>query len=146
MKVMENPFNPGEEVVVAEALRPDVGVFHALKADRSGNTIVQAHRDDGLVAQASRRAIVIAEEVVDHPLTAEDALGATFIPATHIDVVAHVPHGAHPGGCPGRYPTDEAHMREYVEAARNDESFQEYLDRYIYSVPDHQAYLAKVGL
>lgn len=146
MKVIHNPFNPTEEVVVAEAIRPEVGVFHALKADRFGNCVVPARREDGLVAQACRLTVFTAEELVEDPLGPGDAPGATFIPATHVDAVVHAPYGAHPGGYGAVYPTDDLHMQEYVQAANNDESFQEYLDRYVYGLPDHEAYLARVGL
>jgi hypothetical protein len=41
---------------------------------------------------------------------------------------------------------DDAHVHEYIEAARDDESFAKWLDRYVYGVSDHAAYLERVGL
>ena len=148
MKVTEHPFNSGEEVVVAEAIRPDVGIAHALKADKFGNVIVPKRSEYALVAQASHRAVAMTEEIVDGELTMEQALeiGGTLVPAIHIDAVVLAPHGAHPGGCSNNYPTDDVHMREYIESSKNDEAFAEYLDKYIYSLPDHEAYLTKIGL
>jgi hypothetical protein len=40
---------------------------------------------------------------------------------------------------------DEDQIREWVEASKNPETTQSYLDKYIYSVKDHREYLGKVG-
>ena len=79
--VRENPFNPGEQIVLAQAIRPDVAVFHALKADRWGNAIIPGHRDDLMMARAARRVVVTAEEIVEDELQSGEAGGDTFLPA-----------------------------------------------------------------
>ena len=122
--VQENPFNPGEHVVVAQPIRPDVAVFHALKADRWGNVITPGHRDDLMMARAARRVIVTAEEIVDGELTRHEVGDDTFLPAIDVDVVAHVPLGAHPCGFGGLYDRDDAHCQEYLEAAKSPDCFQ----------------------
>jgi len=94
--VTENPFNPGEKVVVAQPIRPDVAVFHALKADCWGNAITPGLRDDLMMARAAKRVIVTAEEVADRKLTPHDAVDGTFLPAIDVDGVVHLPFGAHP--------------------------------------------------
>jgi glutaconate CoA-transferase subunit A len=94
--VRDNPFNSGEQVVLACPIRPDVAVFHALQADRWGNAITPGKRDDLMLARAARVAVVTTEEVVDQMLTVVDAGHNTFLPAIDVDVVAHVPFGAHP--------------------------------------------------
>ena len=63
--VQDNPFNPGEPVVVAQSIRPEVAVFHAIKADRWGNAITPGHRDDLMMARAARCVVVTAEEIVE---------------------------------------------------------------------------------
>lgn len=142
--VRENPFNPGEPVVMAQSIRPDVAVFHAIKADRWGNAVTPGHRDDLMMARAARRVIVTAEEIVDEPLTRQDSGDNTFLPAIDVDVVAHVPLGAHPCGFGQLYDTDELHCREYLEAAKSPVSFQKYLERYVCDVPSHEEYLQYV--
>jgi glutaconate CoA-transferase subunit A len=142
--VQDNPFNPGEPVVVAQAIRPDVAVFHALKANRSGNAITPGHRDDLLMARAARRVVVTAEEIVEETLTSRDAEDGTFLPAIDIDIVAHVPLGAHPCGFGALYEPDEDHWREYLEAAKNAGTFRAYLEHYVYGVRSHEEYLARV--
>lgn len=141
--VRENPFNPDEQIVLAQGIRPDVAVFHALKADRQGNAITPGHRDDLMLARAARRVVVTAEEVVEKELISRDAGDDTFLPAIDVDVVAHAPLGAHPCGFGTIYEHDDAHIREYLEAAKSPATFQAYLDRYVYSVQTHQEYLER---
>jgi len=142
--VQDNPFNPGEPVVVAQAIRPDVAVFHALKSDRSGNAITPGHRDDLMLARAARKVIVTTEEVVEQELTRRDAPEDTFLPAIDVDFVVHAPLGAHPCGFGALYDRDESHWREYLEAAKNETTFQEYLQHYVYGVRGQGEYLERV--
>ncbi len=146
LKVEANPFNPGEEVAVAEPIRPDVAVFHALKADRRGNAVTPGLRDDPTMARASRRVIVTVEEIVDGEVSPRDALGNTFLAALDVDAVVHAPRGAHPCGCGNSYPVDDRHVKEYLEAAKSEEAFRAYLEKYVFSVSSHQEYLRKAGL
>jgi glutaconate CoA-transferase subunit A len=138
LRVEPNPFNPGEEVAVAEPIRPEVAMFHALKADRWGNAVTPGLRDDLTMARASRRVVVTAEEIVDGKLSPGDALANTFLPALDVDAVVLAPFGAHP--------CDDRHVKEYLEAAKSEETFRAYLEKYVFSVSGHQEYLRKVGL
>jgi hypothetical protein len=142
--VRENPFNPGEPIVLAQAIRPDVAVFHALKADRWGNAVTPGHRDDLMMARAARRVVVTAEEIVEGELRRQEAGDDTFLPAIDVDLVAHAPLGAHPCGFGALYERDEAHWREYLEAAKEGERFQRYLQRYVYEAGSHEEYLERV--
>jgi len=139
--VQDNPFNPGEPVVVAQAIRPHVAVFHALKADRSGNAITPGHRDDLMMARAARRVVVTTEELVEGELTQRDAGENSFLPAIDVDVVAHAPLGAHPCGFGSLYDRDDHHWQAYLEAAKTDATFRTYLERYVYGVRSHEEYL-----
>jgi glutaconate CoA-transferase subunit A len=146
LKVEENPFHPGEQVVVARPLRPDVGLFHALKADRRGNCITAGLRDDWMMARAARKVVVTAEEIVDHDLTPQDSANNTFLPAIDVDVVVKVPYGAHPSGCGPLYRVDDAHMKEYLAAAKEERTFREYLEKYVFAPDGHGEYLKRAGL
>jgi glutaconate CoA-transferase, subunit A len=146
--VQANPFNPGEPVVVAQAIRPDVAVFHALRADRWGNAITPGPRDDVMMARAARCVIVTAETVVDTPLTPGDAVQDTFLdtflPAIDVDVVVEARLGAHPCGLGRVYDHDADHCQAYLVAAKQEEHFQAYLERYVFSVSSHAEYLTRV--
>jgi glutaconate CoA-transferase subunit A len=141
MVIAVDPFDATRKTVVAKALRPDVAVFHAQKADRHGNVSCGYDAEVVILAEASRHVIVTAETIVER-LNEKDATG-TFIPAIHVDTVVHAPFGAHPSGCTGLYGPDKAHMAQYVAASRDDASFAEYLRTYVLEVKDHDEYVAR---
>ncbi len=139
--VISSPFERAEQVAVAQPIRPDISVFHALQADPFGNAITPGPREDLMLARASRRVIVTAEEIVPGPLSLQDAPGNTFLPAIDVDAVAYAPYGAHPGGCGDLYPVDGNHLREYLEAAKDEKGFQQYIHRYVRNPSSHREYL-----
>jgi hypothetical protein len=143
--VRENPFNHGEQVVMAQPIRPDVAVFHAIKADRWGNAVTPGRRDDLMMARSARRVVVTAEEIADDELSLRDAVDGTFLPAIDVDIVTPAPLGAHPCGFGALYECDDAHVRAYLEAAKDPETFRAYLEQYVYGVRDQQEYLERVG-
>ena len=139
MRMAPDPFGGGFETIVVQALRPDVALFHGLRADRAGNVHFGYPSDNTLIAEASRRVIVTVEEVVD-ALSGEDLAGG-FLPGILVDAVVPARHGAHPAACPGAYPVDDAHMIQYAESATSDEAFADYLRRTVFETADHQEYL-----
>lgn len=141
MVLAPDPFGEGQVTVVAKAMRPDVAVFHADKADRYGNVSCGYDVEAVILAEASKHVVVTAEEIVDR-LTESDAAG-TFIPSIFVDAVAHAPHGAHPGGFTGRYAPDAEAMRRYVAAARDDASFAAYLEEHVFGPGSHEEYVER---
>lgn len=141
MVIAVDPFDGTTKSVVAKAMRPDVAVFHAQKADRRGNVSCGYDVEAVILAEASRHVIVTAETIVEH-LTEKEAKG-TFIPGLHVDAVVHARFGAHPAGCDGLYGPDKVHMAEYVAASSADASFAEYLSTYVFGVKDHEEYVAR---
>ncbi len=146
LKVVPNPFHPGEKVVVVPPIRPDVAVFHALRADRWGNAITPGLRDDLMMARAASRVLITAEEIAEKELKKGDGVEDTFLPAIDVDAVVPLPRGAHPCACGTLYPWDEDHLRKYMDAAQDEAKFKNYLDEYVMSVRDHQEYLRRVGI
>ncbi len=146
LKVIPDPFLPEEKVVVVPPLRPDVAVFHALKADRWGNAITPGLRDDLMMARAATRVVITAEEITEKELKKSDSVEDTFLPAIDVDAVVPLPQGAHPCACGTLYKLDEAHLRKYMDAAQDEEKFKNYLQEYVMSVRDHPEYLQRVGI
>jgi glutaconate CoA-transferase, subunit A len=144
-RVLANPYDPREDIALVPAIAPDVAVFHGIRGDRHGNVITSGVLDAKLIAQASRRAVATVEEIADGDLTREPHTGV-LVPGIHVSAVVHAPRGAHPTAFEGRYPVDAEHVHEYVKAAASDADFAAWLDRYVYGVPDHAAYLERVGL
>ncbi len=143
-KEIPNPYDPRERIAIVPALAPDVAVFHGWQADRAGNVIASPAADARLIAQAARRVVATVEEIVDVDL-ARTPHAETLVPAIHLSAVVHVPRGAHPTACRGRYADDREHIRTYIEAARSDETFAAYLDHFVLRTRDHAEYLERVG-
>ncbi len=141
--VIENPYGEGK-IALVPALIVDLGVIHVHRADKYGNCQI-----DGIagfareMARASRRLIVSAEEIVDteeirrHP-------DRTAIPYFLVDAVVHAPFGSHPGEMAGAYERDEPHIKGYYADAKDPDRALAYMEDWIYSVADHDAYLDKV--
>ncbi|HEY5574079.1 MAG TPA: CoA-transferase [Anaerolineales bacterium] len=143
-KVVKCPYT-GDPICLLPALILDVGLIHVHRADIYGNAQI-----DGIsgfaaeMARASKRLIISAEEVVSneefrcHP-------DRTIIPYYLVDAVVEAPFGSHPGEMCYVYVRDEAQIREWVEASKEIETAQAYLDKYIYGVSNHQEYLEMIG-
>jgi glutaconate CoA-transferase subunit A len=128
-KIIEDPYNEGHDILLVPAIRPDIAIIHAFKADRSGNILAPGY-DDRMIAQASDKVIVTVEEIVDYDLT-EDSRGGHVIPWPFISLVVHVPAGSHPGGMKPYYKADDAHFAQYMEAAKTGDGFARYLDEFV---------------
>ncbi len=134
-KVIDNPFadpaGGGDPVLLVPALKPDVALFHARLGDRHGNVWVGNRRELVIMAHAAEGSLVTVEAVFDGDLIGDEKLNAGTIPALYVDAVAHAPNGAWPLALAGCYDVDGAHLRQYAEAARTAEGFDDYLQRHV---------------
>jgi acyl CoA:acetate/3-ketoacid CoA transferase alpha subunit len=143
-KVVEDPYGGGP-IALLPALILDVGLIHVHRADIHGNAQI-----DGIsgfafeLARASKNLIISTEEIVPteeirrHP-------DRTMIPYYLVDAVIHAPYGSHPGEMCYAYERDEDQIKAWVEASKTPETTQEYLQKYIYDLKDHQEYLDLIG-
>ncbi len=145
LHVMRSPFDPTEQVVLVPAIHTDFTVLHVQKASSSGLVRIQGQTfADIQQALCAHIVIITAEEIVDEQeLRAEPERNP--IPYFAVNFVCHVPYGAHPYAVYNYYDYDPMQLKEYHESARCDETFQKYLDKYVYSVSTHEAYLERVG-
>ena len=130
-RVIDNPFGDGDPIVLVPAIRPDVALFHAAVADRSGNVWIGVRRELMVMAHAARRTLVTVERISDEDLLADDRTAAGTIPALYVTALAEAPEGAWPIGLRGCYPADSEHLRLYAELARTPEGFERYLDEHV---------------
>ncbi len=130
-QILDNPFSEGDAIVVLPAIRPDVALFHATKADRHGNVWIGVRRELMLMAHAASHTLVTVEEICDDDLLADEAYAAGTIPALYVSAIAEVANGAWPVGLAGRYPSDAAHLAGYARLAKTASGFQQYLDQHI---------------
>ena len=145
-EIIDNPWNPGEKVVLLPSLNPDVSVIHAQKADETGNLIIEgflAHEPE--MIRASKAVIVSCEEVVSADKIRQYP-ESTTIPYVYVSAVVHQPWGAHPTSVYRCYAHDAEHIREYQKAAREGgAAFEAYMEKYIFSCANFDEYLEKVG-
>jgi glutaconate CoA-transferase, subunit A len=138
------PFT-GEQLAAVPALNPDVTIVHAQRADAAGNTQIW-----GLLgvqkeaAFASKRVIVVVEELVDESVIRSDP-NRTIIPATIVDAVVVEPWGAHPSYAQGFYDRDNEFYIEWEGVSRDPVALERYLDEWILGVRDRAEYIEKSG-
>jgi glutaconate CoA-transferase, subunit A len=124
------PFT-GETLMAVSALKPDVAIIHAQRADRAGNVqlwgLVGVQKEAVL---ASRRAIVTVEEIVDE-LTPRPQ--AVVLPNWTVSYVAHVPGGAHPSYAAGYTERDNDYYVAWDPIARERETFTAWLEENVYN-------------
>jgi glutaconate CoA-transferase subunit A len=121
IRSIECPFT-GERLAAVPAIRPDVTIIHAQRADRAGNVLL-----DGIVGVqkqavlAARRAIVTVEEIVAD--LAAPGFNGVVLPAWTITAIAVVPGGAYPSYAQGYYRRANSFYTQWDEISRNRDRF-----------------------
>lgn len=133
LKTVTDPYE-GEELVAMPALRLDVALVHANRADARGNAMYLGpdwYFDDWF-CMAADRAFVTCERVVDTAdLTKEGDPRSIQISRLWTSGVAETPNGAHFTHCVPDYDRDEAFQREYAATAKDDDAWASFRARYL---------------
>jgi glutaconate CoA-transferase subunit A len=136
------PFT-GEELAAVPALRPDVGIVHAQRADRQGNVqlwgILGVQKETVL---ASARSLVTVEEVVEE---LKPVPGAVILPAWTISAVAVAPRGAHPSYAHGYYERDNGFYVGWDAISRDRDTFLAWMQRHVLETTDVEEYHASLA-
>jgi glutaconate CoA-transferase subunit A len=117
----------GEELATVPAIRPDVAVIHAQRADRKGNVLLE-----GIVGVqkeavlAARRSIVTVEEVVDD--LGPRSPNSVILPGWTVTSIAVVPGGAFPSYAHGYYARDNAFYIAWDDIARDRQTFTAWME------------------
>ncbi|MFG1677524.1 CoA transferase subunit A [Micromonospora sp. NPDC049282] len=125
------PFT-GETLTAVPALRPDVTVVHAQRADRAGN--VQMWGITGVQKEAvlaAHRSLVTVEEIVDE---LSPVPGQVVLPGWAVTAVAEVPGGAHPSYAQGYSTRDNDFYRAWDAVSRRRDTFRAWLDQHVHRV------------
>jgi glutaconate CoA-transferase subunit A len=133
-KIAQNPFagdGANDPIVFLPAIRPDVALFHATKADREGNVWIGRRRELVTMAHAAKETIVTVEEIVDGSLLADEATAAGVLPSLYVSAIAEAKNGARPLGLQDLYAVDDAAIARYAEAARTESGFREWLGHFM---------------
>ena len=123
------PFT-GERLTAVAALRPDVTVIHAQRADRAGN--VQFWGITGVQKEAvlaARRSVVTVEEIVE---ALDPRPGAVVLPEWTVGYVAAVPGGAHPSYAMGYTSRDNDFYIAWDAISRDRDTFSRWLDEHVH--------------
>src|SRR5438034_201130 len=134
----------GAGLVHVKAVRPDVAIVHAQRADEQGRA--HAWGPLGITEEAglaAERVIVSCEELVDPSVILSDPNRILF-PETRVAAVVHEPGGAHPSPVQGFFKRDHAFYREYGERSRTEEGFEPWLREWVVDVPDRAAYMRRI--
>lgn len=125
------PFT-GETLTAVSALRPDVTVIHAQRADRAGN--VQFWGITGVQKEAvlaAARSVVTVEEIVD---VLDPRPGAVVLPSWALSYVSQVPGGAHPSYALGYSARDNDFYVAWDAISRERATFETWLDEHVYHI------------
>jgi glutaconate CoA-transferase subunit A len=126
IKSVTCPFT-GEVLAAVPAIRPDVTIIHALRADRKGNVLLEGIvgvQKEAVLAAA--RSIVTVEEIVDE--LDPPSPNSVVLPSWAVTAVAEVPGGAFPSYAQGYYPRSNAFYIAWDEIARDRGSFEKWID------------------
>jgi glutaconate CoA-transferase subunit A len=145
------PFKPvhcpftDEKLIAVRALRPDIAILHAQRADRDGNAHVWGNF--GVMreaAMAAKKVIVTCEEIVDHDVILADP-NRTMIPGFVVSSVVHEPFGSFPSPAQGYARRDDDFYFEYHRASRTRDGFEQWLREWVLGVDNHRAFLQRLS-
>jgi len=141
---MSCPFTD-ERLALVPALKPDVAIVQAQRADEEGN----AHYWGGTgvmkeAALAARKVIVVVEEIVDKQVIRRDP-NRTFIPGFLVSAVVQEPWSAVPSPMQGYYNRDhDAYVRYHRESKERDD-YLKWLETWVLGVKDRKEYVGRLG-
>jgi glutaconate CoA-transferase subunit A len=95
-------------------------------------------------AFAAQRVIVVAEELVDESVIRSDP-NRTLIPDIIVDAVVVEPFGCHPSYVQGCYDRDDPFYIQWAIISKQKETFDSYLNEWVYGVKDRSEYVQKLG-
>jgi glutaconate CoA-transferase subunit A len=133
IKFIDCPFT-GEKLAAIPAIRPDVTIIHAQKADYRGNVlmwgVVGVQKEAVL---AAKKAIVTVEEIVPK---LDAPSNAVVLPSWVVTAVCEVKGGAFPSYAQGYYPRNNAFYKAWDAIARDRESFNAWIERHVLKTKD----------
>jgi glutaconate CoA-transferase, subunit A len=137
IKFIQCPFT-SETLAAVPAVRPDVTIIHAQKADRRGNVllwgILGVQKEAALAAST---VIVTVEEVVD---SLEAWPNACVLPSWAITAVCVEPGGAFPSYAHGYYARDNRFYVAWDAIARERDRFQRWIERHVLDTDDFASF------
>lgn len=119
-----------ESLATVPALRPDVAIIHAQRADRAGNVLIEGII--GVQKQcvlSAKRSLVTVEEIVDDLGTTSP--NAVVLPSWVVDAIAVAPRGACPSYAHGYYVRSNAFYSRWDAISRDRQTFLAWMDQHV---------------
>jgi glutaconate CoA-transferase subunit A len=128
----DDPFGSGLPLFAVPALKADVCLIHAQRADKYGNLqYFGATYFDQLLARSTRRVIATVDEVVETDVIRQSP-HLTKVPGMLVTAVVHEPRPAAPCGSHGVYPADLDHLKRYAEMAATPDGTADYIRQFVH--------------
>ncbi|MGY1437932.1 CoA transferase subunit A [Streptomyces reniochalinae] len=130
LRTVTSPYDDGEELLAAPALRMDVALVHVDRADVRGNGQFRGPDPffDDLFTEAAERTYLSCEQLVER---FEGPPQSLLVQRQNVTGVLHTPRGAHFTSCAPDYGRDEAFQRAYVRAARDPQAWRAFEERFL---------------
>ncbi len=143
-KEIRCPFT-GTKLLAVPALYPDVAIIHVHRADIYGNCQIDGIMvSDSDLARAAKCVIVTTERLIPNEEIRREPT-KTAIPYYLVDAVIEVPYGSYPGNMAYEYFSDEEHLKAWLEAENDPDTYKEFVNKYIFSVNSHWEYINLCG-
>lgn len=142
-KFTTDPYT-GKQVMTAAPIKPSVALIHCQEADSAGNAVfLGAEFTDRQMIFAADTVILQVEKVV--PNLAEK-YGSTKVnvPGFLVSAVVEAPFGCHPTSSHGYYNFDESHLKGYLKACKDAESYSRYMEQYVTGISEEE-YSKQIG-
>lgn len=144
IRSIDDPYG-GPSLLGVGALRPDVAIVHAQRADRHGNVHVWGNLGITVEAvYAARTTIVTCEEIVPDEVIRSDP-NRTVIPGLLVGAVVEEPGGALPSSVQGYWRRQIEPFLEYHQQSKTVEGQASWRREWVDAVPDRAAYLQKLS-
>jgi len=144
IKTLRCPYT-GKMFSTVPALNPDVAIIQVQRVDSVGNAQIW-----GLMgvqkeaAFASKKVIIVAEELVDSAVICSDP-NRTLIPGMIVDAVVIEPFAAHPSYAQGYYDRDNQFYIDWNKISKEKESLERYISDWIFGISNRKEYMEKLG-
>ena len=132
-RVIENPLQKDDPILIVPAIQPDVALFHARWADEAGNVWIGRRKELATIAHASRACYVTYEDLRPGDMLEDELLAPGVLASVYVSGVAPAQRGAWPLSVTGLYGIDDAQLSRYAKAAKTKEGFQRYLDEFVWN-------------
>lgn len=151
--VIDDPDGSGRKIGMVKALTPDLSFFHAWCADEAGNVLMTPPYGENIFGAlaAKEGVIVTVEQIVSTDFIRKHA-HLVKIPSYIVKSVSVCPMGVHPSGLTNiglpeftPYAEDYEFIEEHRRASRRNDTYDEWIKKWVLDCSNREEYLAKLG-